>query len=612
MKNLFFIAILAGQIVAQSQFKFAHISDTHIGNATAADDLRRTVKDINAMNDISFVIITGDITEAGSDEQFRLAKQIMDSLNVRWYILPGNHDMKWAESGGVSFKKVFGYERFVFDQEKYRFIGLHQGPRMKMGDGHWAPEDLRWLDSVLAATPKEKPFFIATHYPIDDGIANWYEVLDRVRNYNIRAFLHGHGHRNRADTFEGIAGVMGRSNLRARDSIGGYNIVSISNDTMYYRERIPLISTKPVWQTLSLLNDERMLSTIKKIRPNFAVNDSFPFVMVKWQYHSGYTIASTPAVYNNDAAIVGDASGSVFAISMSSGKNIWSYKTGESVFSSPSIEKDLVVFGSTDSNIYCLNAKNGVLQWRYTTGASVVASPAIRNGVVFIGSSDRKFRALDLNTGKLLWEFPELDGFVESKPTITDGKIVFGAWDEHLYCLDERTGRLIWKWNSDRRGQLLSPAVCEPVVANGKVFIVAPDRFMTAIDLKTGETVWRTNRFQVRESIGSSEDGNKVYVRTMNDSVYALSTEATTPAVIWSLNAQFGYDINSAMLKEKKGTLFYPTKNGLLLAIDSNTGNLKWKYKTGVGVTNTVVALNEKKVLLTDFDGKVMLVESSR
>lgn len=135
---------------------------------------------------------------------------------------------------------------------------------------------------------------------------------------------------------------------------------------------------------------------------------------------------------------------------------------------------------------------------------------------------------------------------------------------------------------------------------------------MTAIDLTTGETVWRTNRFQVRESIGSSEDGNTVYVRTMNDSVYALSTEATTPAVIWSLNAQFGYDINSAMLKEKKGTLFYPTKNGLLLAIDSNTGNLKWKYKTGVGVTNTVVALNEKKVLLTDFDGKVILVESSR
>src|SRR5437868_9401689 len=86
-------------------FRFAFISDTHIGspNGGAEEDLRRTVADINSMKDIAFVVITGDITELGTDEQVQLAKQILDGLSVPYYIIPGNHDTGWSESGGLTF-----------------------------------------------------------------------------------------------------------------------------------------------------------------------------------------------------------------------------------------------------------------------------------------------------------------------------------------------------------------------------------------------------------------------------------------------------------------------------------------------------------------------------
>ncbi|HEU4606853.1 MAG TPA: metallophosphoesterase, partial [Chitinophagaceae bacterium] len=51
----------------QSELKYVHLSDIHVGSATGADDLRRTIKDINENPDIQFVIITGDITEFGAD-----------------------------------------------------------------------------------------------------------------------------------------------------------------------------------------------------------------------------------------------------------------------------------------------------------------------------------------------------------------------------------------------------------------------------------------------------------------------------------------------------------------------------------------------------------------
>ncbi len=55
-----------------------HDFDTHIGSSTAQEDLERTVQDINAQTDIAFVMISGDITEFGSDEELHLAKQVLD------------------------------------------------------------------------------------------------------------------------------------------------------------------------------------------------------------------------------------------------------------------------------------------------------------------------------------------------------------------------------------------------------------------------------------------------------------------------------------------------------------------------------------------------------
>jgi outer membrane protein assembly factor BamB len=47
-----------------------------------------------------------------------------------------------------------------------------------------------------------------------------------------------------------------------------------------------------------------------------------------------------------------------------------------------------------------------------------------------------------------------------------------------------------------------------------------------------------------------------------------------------------------------------------VFALDAKTGALKWEHKVGVGVVNTVVPLSANRVLATDFDGRVRLVET--
>lgn len=610
---LLLVVFVSSLSVTQTkQFKFAWLSDTHVGATTGAEDLGLTVHDINAMDDVAFVLLSGDITERGSNAELELAKAILDSLNKPYYIVPGNHDTKWSESGCSTFPRLFGNDRFVFDYEGFRFIGFHQGPIMKMGDGHFAPEDVRWIDSVLAAMQNpDQPVFIVTHYPLDPGIDNWYVVLDKLKQRNTQAVLVGHGHRSRMMNFEGVPGVMGRSNLRAGQPHGGYTIATITPDTILFAERTPGIRTKPDWHKLPLGLRSYAKDTTNHPRPDYSINKEHPDVQVVWEQKTGYTIASTPAVWE-DYIVVGNSSGFVLCLSAKDGSEHWRYKTGAAVYSTPDISDGKVVIGSTDKNIYCLDVKTGKLAWKITTGAPVVAAATIEKGIVYIGGSDGIFRALDLQTGKKMWEYAGVSGFVETKPLLYEGNVIFGAWDTYLYSLNKSDGTLNWKWSNGNAGTLLSPAAVWPVAADGKIFIAAPDRFMTAVDAVTGKTLWRTKRYQVRETVGISGDGKRIFARCMTDTVVAFSASASSMETDWVTDCKYGYDIDPSMPVEKEGVVFFGTKNGLVYALDGSSGNILWRHRVGETIVHTPVPLGNNRVLVADQDGRVMLVENSK
>ena len=270
---IYYLICLPGPV---KPFRFAFISDTHIGspNGAAEEDLRRTVRDINGMTDIAFVVLTGDITELGTNEELKLAKQILDSLNVPWYIIPGNHDTGWSESGGVMFTTIFGYDKFSFEYNGIRFLGCASGPYVRMSDGHVPRDAVNWLDAELQKVKPQQPVIFLNHYPMDNGLDNWYEVTDRLRKYNTWAVLCGHGHANKAMNFEDIPGVMGRSNLRAKAAIGGYNLVDVRADSILFIERRPGIETLKTWTAVKI--ETHQYDQQKKfVRPDYSINSTY-------------------------------------------------------------------------------------------------------------------------------------------------------------------------------------------------------------------------------------------------------------------------------------------------------------------------------------------------
>ena len=614
MKRFLLVAFLFASLFAAAQkkpFRFAFISDTHIGspNGGAEEDLRRTVADINAMDDIAFVVLTGDITELGTNAELATAKRILDSLDVPYYIIPGNHDTGWSESGGLSFNQIFGDDKFYFKHNGVHFIGCASGPYVRMSDGHVPRHAVNWMQKTLGKIGKKEPVVFLNHYPLDNGLDNWYEIIDLLKTKNTILALCGHGHSNRPVKAEEIPAVMGRSNLRAKEAEGGYNLVDVTRDSIKFTERKPVSKKEKLWTGVAVQLQQYTPSKTYP-RPDFTLNQRYPEVKAVWTYQSAANVISTPAVVNKELVIFGNQNGLVEALDLETGKKRWTFQTGGPIFSSPAVAGSNIVFGSADGYIYCLD-KLGKLRWKYKTEAAVLGSPLVENGVVYIGGSDHHFRALDIEGGILVFDFGELQGPVVSKPVIAGDILLFGAWDKFLYAYDLQQKKLSWKWSNGSSVINYSPAACIPVVKDSVVYVVAPDRYLSAIDLLSGQTLWRTKEATVRESMGISEDGKLVYGKTMQDTIVAFYTNKEKPQLAWKMNVGYGYEHVPSMLMERNGNLFFGTKNGAVYNIDPASQRIRWAYKIDNSMINTVNVVNENNLIASTMDGKVCLLQTT-
>ena len=614
--SVLFACLLPFMVQAQQAvFRFAQLTDIHLSpnNPNPTEDLLRSIAQINATDSIDFVLVTGDIAEEGDRATMEKVKSCLDLLKVKYYVVLGNHETKWSDSGCTAFGEIFGGERFEFEHKGFLFLGFNSGPLMRMAYGHVVPQDIRWMTETMdrynaGNSRPDKPVILVTHYPMTEGdVDNWYEVTDAVRPYNIRLFIGGHYHRDRDLRYDGIPGILMRSNLRDKDEKPGYGIYEITEDSiLVYTQRIG--EPKRQWAAFSLTDSYYDRNGKAQKYPDFSVNKEYAQVQEQWIVQTGAGIYCSPAV-EKDKVFVGDDLGRLTAYALKNGKKLWSFQSGKRIVGTPAVSEGIVVFGSADCKIYGLDAQNGNLLWTVEAAEPVLGAVTIENSIAYIGASDHTFRAVNIRTGEVKWAFAGVRGYIETKPLVTDNKVIFGAWDNTLYALNKADGKELWKWTGGLTRMHFSPAAVWPVAADGKVFITDPQRAMTAIDIETGNTVWRTFQSMVRETIGLSEDKERIYSKTMNDSIVCYSTKGDQPHKLWASNVGFGYEHAPSMQVEKNGVVFGSTKEGLIFALEATTGKVLSKHKTGNSLISTVVPLDNNRVLFTATSGETGMLK---
>lgn len=607
----------------QEPVRFAYLSDTHFSfGSRSVRDLRACIRDINTLDSLDFVLLGGDLTDFGSDAELYAIKEMLDSLRYPYYVVAGNHDAKWSESGCNTFREVFGYEHFEFRKRGWRFLGCNCGPDMRMAPALIPRESMEWLQSLKGG---ERSIFV-NHYPQDTSVLNYFDVTRELKRIGVQFEIGGHWHNNYSLNYEGIPAVLGRSSMADKKKPRGYNLFRITDEgqvTVAERRETDgrFVQLEPWYTaTLSPVQDTVQYDAfgLPASYPymRYDINQRYPQVKELWRLQEKSNIVAGFA-REGEMAVYTTASGEVHAIRIQDGSPLWTRSFPGKIFSTPALSGGLVVFGCTDKNIYALDAASGELRWSASAGKSVLGSPVVFDGKVFIGASDGCFRALRLEDGAPVWTFDGVEGFIECRPWVDASQVVFGGWAGKLYSLDTETGALQWVWKTPRGGnRMYSPAAVWPVKAAGRVFVAVPDRKVYALDAASGEVLFTVDGG--REAIGLSRDGKTVYAKTMYHQSYAFEADTpvpragAAPAERWRVENGIGYDISPTAIEERSGQVITGTDKGNLFALDAATGRPLWYHKLSIALVNPVSSWEEDGklyILASTMDGVYSLME---
>jgi outer membrane protein assembly factor BamB/predicted phosphohydrolase len=585
----------------QAQTKFAILTDLHVSPGNANERaLSRIIDEINA-SDIPFVIITGDITNQGSNAELANDKRLFDRFRKPYYLISGNHETTWSQSAIREYYRLFGSDRFFFKHDNLLFVGYNTGPYMKMGDGHVKHEDLLWLDSILTKESVKGTCLLAfAHYPlIENDMGNAREVVSVLKKHNAVVSFCGHGHAYKEMAFGNLKGIMARSTFLGQDTVtAGYTVVQVTPDSLFVNEK-KVGEEKKRRFAFSMDASSKMSEPQEGFaKEQFTQPDNVSLVC------QDKASVFTGVAVDKNALYFGNSLGEIKALSKKNRKVLWNVSVGYSLYANSVCANGLVIVPTADGELRALSAKNGREVWTVKADGPFVADGCVVGGKLYQGGY-KAFYCIDVATGKVDWKFTDINNYCQARPVIVDGTVLFGAWDTNLYCLDRQTGALIWKWNNGKAQNLYSPANCVPAVHDGKVIIVAPDRYMTALDLTTGKQLWRSNQYTVRESQGISADGKTVYAKLMNGQLLAVSSESSEYKPLWTVDAGLGYEHAPCPILEHNGVVYLGSRNGVVVAVDAVSRKVLWSFKGGNSEVNLFSCDVQGNVYFSLIEGKI-------
>ncbi|WP_256837637.1 carboxypeptidase regulatory-like domain-containing protein [Ornithinimicrobium faecis] len=123
-------------------------------------------------------------------------------------------------------------------------------------------------------------------------------------------------------------------------------------------------------------------------------------------------------------------SGSVLALDLLTGAEVWETEGGDTQGSSPVLYDDLVILGShTAGSVSAYDASTGEIVWNHFVGSAVTSSVAVTTGGVVLGASQNwGVYALDATSGEVLWE-DQLPAPILASTAVSDDSVIMVARD---------------------------------------------------------------------------------------------------------------------------------------------------------------------------------------
>jgi len=270
---------------------------------------------------------------------------------------------------------------------------------------------------------------------------------------------------------------------------------------------------------------------------------------------------------------------------------------------------------------------------RGRTHHGMESNPILHDGALYLSGPWGTAYAVDATSGKLLWKFDpaldHLDGRMACCDVVNRGlaiagdKVFVGAFDGILHALDLKTGKEVWQADTfpDRRWNLSITSA--PFIAGNKVMIgnagsdMGARGHVSAYDIDTGKLAWRFWAVPGDPTAGPDENPDVTKARETwpEDTRWELGMGGNP----WD---NLGYDPETntaflalgnggpqpAWLRSKSGALTDQLYLSSIVAVDADTGRMKWYYQTTPHDSWDYAATSHMILADLEIDGKVRKV----
>ncbi len=275
-----------------------------------------------------------------------------------------------------------------------------------------------------------------------------------------------------------------------------------------------------------------------------------------WSFSTGDRIWSTPAIAQDGTVYTGSDDDHLYAIDGKTGTEKWRYRVGVcsepmgfgpegtrcDVDGGPTLGEDGTVYVGGDG-LYAL-WPNGTLRWKFATPEHVPTAPAIGpSGSIYIGCLDDAVYAVRPD-GTKEWEFRTTRDIESSIAVAADGSIYFGGDDSGIYALAP-DGSM--KWKVITQGFVrASPAIAD----DGTIYVGAYDKKLYAM-APNGVVKWRFSAAdKIHGSVGIAKNGVLLF-GSQDDNLYAVAADGR---LLWYL--PFDADVDPTPALSQDGTLY--------------------------------------------------------
>jgi len=346
-----------------------------------------------------------------------------------------------------------------------------------------------------------------------------------------------------------------------------------------------------------------------------------------WFQETAGPIEAAPIAYGRNV-LVGSTDGTFYAFDQTSGDIRWTVPNLGRISTAPALgrasvgegEVVFVVVATDDGVVWARDAvaESAAVAWQTRIGSRVRSSPVVANEAVLVASEDGFVHALGLSNGDEVWRYPSEGepglGAITADLTYHDGVLYVGTQEGVMHLVDVATGTEVC-----RTGPLGAAVSANPVISTDIVYVPTAGSQIFTFPVGACEG-FVPNRSPVYGSetpvnlapaivgeVWYLPNRRFLYARDLADNTVVVSEGTERPFDVWPVTMVTMDSPISTPPVVANDTVYFGTENGLVVAVDAQTGEQLWEWQTGNFVRGAP-AVVDGVVFIVSGDGTIYAV----